>query len=315
MAEVTTSRKSKRRPWLAIMLSLIVPGLGHIYCGKIVRGLGLAFLFGLFGSTIWAAIVYLSPLQAVFFSILLLAYFAIWLIPAIDSYLIAKHTKSDYELKDYNRLLVYILWAVISTESTTIGALHFREKFLEAFRVPVASNYPTIVPNDRFLANKLAYKDRDPQRGDLIVFINPEDRRINYIKRIVAIAGDTVETKNSELYINDRKLQRRQLPDFNLDRIRVEIHGELLKGNVYEEINGNAKYNIFLAQPPHNNTSADAAKITVPKYQCFVLGDNRNLSHDSRHFGPIPLATIIGRADFLYCPAQDWSRFGSLSSD
>ena len=298
MAEVTTSRKSKRRPWLAIMLSLIVPGLGHIYCGKIVRGLGLAFLFGLFGSTIWA-----------------LAYFAIWLIPAIDSYLIAKHTKSDYELKDYNRLLVYILWAVISTESTTIGALHFREKFLEAFRVPVASNYPTIVPNDRFLANKLAYKDRDPQRGDLIVFINPEDRRINYIKRIVAIAGDTVETKNSELYINDRKLQRRQLPDFNLDRIRVEIHGELLKGNVYEEINGNAKYNIFLAQPPHNNTSADAAKITVPKYQCFVLGDNRNLSHDSRHFGPIPLATIIGRADFLYCPAQDWSRFGSLSSD
>ena len=285
MAEVTTSRKSKRRPWLAIMLSLIVPGLGHIYCGKIVRGLGLAFL------------LYLSPLQEVFFRILLLAYFAIWLIPAIDSYLIAKHTKSDYELKDYNRLLVYILWAVISTESTTIGALHFREKFLEAFRVPVAS------------------KDRDPQRGDLIVFINPEDRRINYIKRIVAIAGDTVETKNSELYINDRKLQRRQLPDFNLDRIRVEIHGELLKGNVYEEINGNAKYNIFLAQPPHNNTSADAAKITVPKYQCFVLGDNRNLSHDSRHFGPIPLATIIGRADFLYCPAQDWSRFGSLSSD
>lgn len=315
MAEVTASRKSKRRPWLAIMLSLIVPGLGHIYCGKIVRGLGLAFLFGLFGSIIWAAIVYLSPLHAVFFSILLLAYFAIWLIPVIDSYLIAKHTKSDYELKDYNRFIVYVLWAVISTESTTIGALHFREKFLEAFRVPAASSYPTIVPNDRFLANKLAYKNRDPQRGDLIVFINPEDRRINYIKRVVAVAGDTVEIKDGELYVNDRKLQRRRLPDFNLDRIRVEIHGELLKGDVYEEINGNAKYNIFLAQPPHNNTSADAAKITVPKYHCFVLGDNRNLSHDSRHFGSIALATIIGRADFLYCPAKDWSRFGSLSSN
>ena len=313
MAGITASRKNKRRPWLAVMLSLIVPGLGHLYCGKIVRGLALAFLFGLFGSTIWAAIVYLSPLQAVFFIILLLAYFAIWLIPAIDSYLIARHTRSDYELRDYNRFIVYVLWAVISTASSTIGALHFREKFLEAFRVPVASNYPTIVPDDRILANKLAYKNSDPQRGDLVVFINPEDRRTRYIKRIVAVAGDTVEIKNSELYINGRKLQRRQLPDFNLDRIRVEIQGELLKGDVYEEMNGNAKYNIFLAQPPHDNTSADFTMITVPKHHCFVLGDNRNLSVDSRNFGPVLLATIIGRADYLYCPAKDLSRFGSLS--
>ena len=138
---------------------------------------------------------------------------------------------------------------------------------------------------------------------------------MNYIKRVVAVAGDTVEIKNSELYINDRKLQRRQLPDFNLDQIRVEIHGELLKGDVYEEINGNAKYNIFLAQPPHNNTSADFTKITIPKHHCFVLGDNRNLSLDSRHFGPVLLATIIGRADFIYWPAKDLSRLGSLSSN
>lgn len=313
MAEAIALLKNKRRPWLAIMLSLIVPGLGHLYCGRIVRGLGLAFLFGLFGSVIWVAIVHLSPISVLFFSILLLAYFVIWLIPAIDSYFVAKHTKSDYELRDYNRLIVYVLWAVMSTGSSITGALHFRAKLLEAFRVPVASNYPTIVPGDRFLANKLAYKNSDPQRGDLVVFTNPEDRRMRYIKRVVAVAGDTVEIKNSELYINDRKLRRRQLPDFNLDRIRVEIHGELLKGDVYEEMNGNAKYNIFLAQPPHDNTSADFTMITVPKHHCFVLGDNRNLSIDSRNFGPVLLATIIGRADYIYWPAKGFSRFGSLS--
>jgi signal peptidase I len=313
MAETIALLKNKRRPWLAIVLSLIVPGLGHLYCGRIVRGLGLAFLFGLFGSLIWVAIAHLSPIHVSFFSILLLAYFVIWLIPAIDSYFVAKHTKSDYEPRDYNRLIVYVLWAVMSTSSSITGALHFRAKLLEAFRVPVASDYPTIVPDDRILANKLAYKNSDPQRGDLVVFINPEDRRARYIKRVVAVAGDTVEIKNSDLYINDRKLQRRQLPDFNLDRIKVEIHGELLKGDVYEEINGNAKYKIFLAQPPHDNTSADFTMITVPKHHCFVLGDNRNLSIDSKNFGPVLLATIIGRADYIYWPARDFSRFGSLS--
>ena len=314
MAETIALLKNKRRPWLAIMLSLIVPGLGHLYCGRIVRGLGLAFLFGLFGSLIWVAIAHLSPIRVLFFSILLLAYFVIWLIPAIDSYFVAKHTKSDYEPRDYNRLIVYVLWAVMSTSSSITGALHFRAKLLEAFRVPVASNYPTIVPDDRILANKLAYKNSDPQRGDLVVFINPKDRRTRYIKRVVAVAGDTVEIKNSEFYINDRKLQRRRLPDFNLDRIRVEIHGELLKGDVYEEINGDAKYNIFLAQPPHL-AIPNFSKITVPEYHCFVLGDNRNNSYDSRNFGPVPLSTVVGRADFLYWPAKDFSRFGSLNAE
>ena len=61
-------------------------------------------------------------------------------------------------------------------------------------------------------------------------------------------------------------------------------------------------------------TSGDFAKITVGRYHCFVLGDNRNLSYDSRHFGPIQLATIKGRADYLYCHGKDWSRFGRIKS-
>ena len=129
MTEVTISSIKIRRPWLAIVLSLIVPGLGHLYCGRIVRGLIMAFLFGLFGNMIWASVVFLSPLKVVFFCMFLMAYFTLWLIPAVDSYIIARHTKSDYELKDYNRFIVYFLWAVMSSGSSVIGTLHFREKF------------------------------------------------------------------------------------------------------------------------------------------------------------------------------------------
>jgi signal peptidase I len=242
----------------------------------------------------------------------LLISLVVWLAAIIDSWYTAKHTSVSYTLKDYNHWYVYLLLVLMGTGGSTQTAFNIRETLLEAFRVPAASVYPTIVPNDRILANKLAYKNKDPKRGDLIVFLNPEDRRQNYIKRVIAIAGDTFEIKDGQLYINDEQLQRQKLAQSSLDNIKVEVNGEPLDGDVFEENNGDAQYKIFLAGPPHNQASITFAKMTVPEHHCFVLGDNRNLSHDSRHFGPVPLATIIGRADYLYWPAQDWSRFGRI---
>ncbi|GAG25978.1 unnamed protein product, partial [marine sediment metagenome] len=211
-----------------------------------------------------------------------------------------------------NKPVVYVLLLVLITTGSVGSAFYLREQLLEAFRVPVASNYPTILPGDRFIANKIVYKSTDPKRGDFIVFVNPEDRRINYIKRVVAVAGETVEIRNGELYVNDQKLPREKLPQSTLDNIRITIKTnkiEPLEGDVFEETNGDAKYKIFLAE---HKMPGDFAKMTVPKHHCFVLGDNRNLSKDSRHFGPVLLATIKGRADYLYFPSKDWSRFGRI---
>jgi len=238
----------------------------------------------------------------------------IWLFAIIDSWYTAKHTADSYTLKDYNRWYVYVLLVLMGTGGSTQIAFNIRMNLLEAFRVPSASNYPTIEPNDRLLANKIAYKHSDPKRGDLIVFVNPENRRINFIKRVVAIAGDTVEIKDDQLYVNDEKLQRRKFDQSTLDNIRIEVKGIPLEGDVFEETNGDAKYKIFLAWPPDDYTSFDFAKITVPAHHCFVLGDNRSNSYDSRHFGPVPLATVKGRADYLYWPAKDWLRFGRISN-
>jgi signal peptidase I len=201
---------------------------------------------------------------------------------------------------------------MMGTGGSTQIAFNVRATLIEAFRVPSASNYPTIVLNDRIIANKLAYKNSDPERGDLVVFLNPKNRRMNYIKRVVAIAGDTVEIKNGQLCINDEQLQRQILTQSTLDNIRIKVRGEPLEGDVFYETNGDAKYTIFMAKLPHDKASPGFAKITVPEHHCFVLGDNRSLSHDSRHFGTIPLALIKGRADYLYWPAKDWSRFGRI---
>ena len=315
MAETTVNIRNKRRIWAAITFSLIMQGLGQVYCGKLARGLIFNFLNILpLPITIYLFSVSRSPILAPITLALFFVAGIIQLIAIIDSAYLAKHTKTDYELKDYNRWYVYVLLVLIVSGGSIGSSLYLRDQTLEAFRVPTASNYPTIMPDDRFLANKLAYKNSDPTRGDLIVFLNPANRQINFIKRAVAIAGDTVEIKDGQLYINDEKLQRRKLPQSTLDDIRVKIEGEPLDGEVFEEINGDAKYKIILAKPPHDKTSHDFEKTTVPKHHCFVLGDNRNLSYDSRHFGPVLLATIKGRADYLYCPAKKWSRFGKIDN-
>ena len=316
MDDIAAGVKNKRRIWVAIMFSLIMPGLGQVYCGKLARGLVFNFLnilplpivIGLFSMSNSPALMQITIA-------LISAAGIIQIIAIIDSAFLASQTKADYLLKDYNKWYVYVLLVLIVTGGSIGSGLYLRDQTIEAFSVPTASNYPTIIPGDRFLANKLAYRKSEPKRGDLVVFLNPEDRKMKYIKRVVAVAGDTVEIKNHELYINDQKLQLCQLPDSTLDKIKTEIRDHALKGKVFKEINGDEEYKIFLAQPPHDKSSPDFAKITVPKYHCFVLGDNRSFSRDSRHFGSIPLATIIGRADYLYFPAKDWSRFGSLRID
>ncbi|MHC4242127.1 MAG: signal peptidase I [Planctomycetota bacterium] len=315
MTEETLNIKHRRLPWLAVVLSWIMAGLGHIYCGRFAKGLIFTFLVCIFIPVFFGALsVGPSSVRVMVIILSLLISIVIWLAAIIDSWHTAKHTSASYTLKDYNRWYVYVLLVLMGTGGSTQIAFNIRTTLLEAFRVPTASNYPTIVPNDRILANKIAYKHNDPKRGDLIVFLNPKDWRQNYIKRVIAIAGDSVEIKDGQFYVNDKQLQRQKLAQSTLNNIRFEIRGEPLEGDIFEETNGNAQYKIFLAEPPHNRTSTDFVKMTVPEHHCFVLGDNRNLSVDSRHFGPIPLATIKGRADYLYCPAKDWSRFGRINN-
>ncbi len=313
MAELQIQDRYKRHVWVAVMLSLIMPGLGQVYCGRLRRGLILTFLnllllpvlIGLF--QVSTSVVLIQTAIG-----LIAAGGAVQLIALVDSVCLARRAGTGYRLKDYNSPLVYVLLLLIVTAGATGSALYLRDRALEAFRVPTASCYPTILPNDRILANKSAYKADDPQRGDLVVHIYPENRHCNYIKRVVAVAGDTVEIRDERLYINGQELPRRELPASALDNIRIDAGAGQLEGRIFEETNGDAKYEIFLAKSPHDGAVGGFEKITVPAHHCFVLGDNRNLSRDSRDFGPIHLGLVKGRADYIYWPAKDWSRCGKL---
>ena len=204
---------------------------------------------------------------------------------------------------------MYLLIGLMIQGSAIGYALHVRSSLVEAFRVPTASEYPTIVPQDRILADKTAYRKTDMARGDVVLFHPPTgDWRNNYIKRVVALGGDTIEIKQGELYLNDQKLPRELV---SAQTTMVDPAGKAIEGRIYREQNTDRSYKVFLAT---NDTleSSDFAKITVPENHCFVLGDNRSNSLDSRRFGPIAYGTIQGRADYIYWPADTWSRFGRI---
>ena len=279
-------RVARRRPLVAVLLSFLSGGLGQVYCGRIARGLVLMLLSEGLGPFRWST----GAISAAFALPTL-----VWLYAVIDAFLLARRTDHDYRLKDYNRWYVYLLFLLMFAPASTVYALAVREGFYEAFYLASASMQPTLGKHDRVLVDKRVYRTEPVRRGDVVTFINPDERHVKYIKRVVALPNDMIEMQNGELYINGEELARTESNDLPPESGYMEI---------YWETNGPARYKIRLADydPDDPDQIQDVPKTTIPPGHCYVLGDNRNNARDSRHFGPIPLVDVIGRVECVYYP-------------
>ena len=266
-----------RLSWLAVALTMCCPGLGQLYCGRAARGLVMFGSFALFGPlVVGLSLIATSTASLLLFVACLLAFVgaAIWI--AVDTKRIANELRGlDYTLRDYNHLAVYVMLSLTSVPYSIGLAFFLRANVMEAFVIPTRSMSPTLMPGDRILANKLGISTRTFHRGDVIVFRNPENRRQNFVKRIVGLPSDSEEINEHELLINGETQHR--VPD-----------------------------SAALSRPPKVSVQ------TVPAGSYFVLGDNRDLSHDSRNFGFLSHGEITGVVTYLYWPAKSWSRFGSV---
>jgi signal peptidase I len=289
-----TPLRSHRRPWIAAVLSLIMPGLGQIYTGSLPRGLIWMFLCGLFSVSGLLILSHPAEYSWTLGCAAFLAQAVIWIAAAIDSYRCALHCRPDYELKDYNRWYVYLLLLIMGTGGLLSYGLYVRVQQIQAFKIPSPSMYPTILPHDRLIAVKNAYQAADPQRGDLVLLVNPAKRGEYWVKRVIALAGDTVAVKDGYVYVNGLKLDREPIAQATVDSGATASTGQIF----YERNNGTT-YRIFISQ---DHPAGDFPEITVPKYDCFVMGDNRNNSFDSRFVGPVPIMGILGKFDYRYWP-------------
>jgi signal peptidase I len=306
---VSESQPSSRKPWLALVLSLFSTGLGHIYCGRIGTGL-ILFLASLLFAPLAVVAALLEPSTPLLVGLILaaLGVLGLYLFAALDAYRTARRMGENFQPRDYNRGIVYALFLLVGV-TYPAGVLHFlRANFFEAFAIPNASEAPNLLPGDRILVNKAASRAKFPRRGDLVVFHRPGDRRLTYVKRVIALPGDTVAVRAGRVFVNGKKLRRDPLPLSSLASIRDE-----LDGRVFSESNAGSRYLILIGPAP--SPVADYPPKKVPEDTCFVLGDNRNRSEDSRHFGFVPLGDIVGLVQYIYWPAETWSRFGAYRDD
>ena len=161
-------------------------------------------------------------------------------------------------------------------------AMAIRTFLIQPFKIPSGSMRMTLVEGDRLFVNKLAYGAlvpwttcrlpgfTRPHRGDVLVFKYPVQRNKDFIKRLIAVGGETVEIKDGLVYINDQPV----------------TEGSVAKIHYYN----------------YGDYAQAGQKVTVPPGQYFVMGDNSASSHDSRYWGFVPEALVVGKAEVIFWP-------------
>jgi signal peptidase I len=154
-------------------------------------------------------------------------------------------------------LLVALAWVL---------ALGIKTYVVQPFIIPSSSMEQTLLISDRVLVSKFAYRLGTPKRGDVVVFVSPEDGRTDLIKRVIAVAGETVDVQDGVVSVDGKKL--------------VEPY-------------------VNAAYPDHSDLDSP---VKVPAGMIWVMGDNRANSKDSRFIGPQPVSQVLGRAFAIYWP-------------
>jgi signal peptidase I len=199
----------------------------------------------------------------------------------------------------------------------------------EPFKIPSESMLPTLFVGDLILVNKYTYGVRlpvvntkvvelgSPQRGDVMVFRYPPDPTVDYIKRVVAIPGDTLRYADGRLSINGQQVPLASAGEFE-DRRRLLIYPQFSEtlGNiphkVLTELNKSSRIE-SMGRFPHFdrcNYRGTSIECTVPQGHYFVMGDNRENSLDSRFWGFVPDENIVGKAFFIWMNFGDMGRIG-----
>ena len=279
-----TATKKRRNPFFAALLSLLAPGLGQIYNGQGALGivfflisLSLPFLGGASGGPRRFAGLVALGLAAVVFSLFII----------IHAFVRARRIK-DIELKKYQTPAVYAFLVVLSLGLSILVPTRTWMGFMgvSPYKIATGAMEPALHQGDLLMTDPKAYHDRAPRRGDLVVFQDPRDATKAYVKRVIGLEGDRVEIRDKQVFLNGEPIAE-----------PTKVH---LDSRVYAKDD---------TRPSVDSVRDNFGPLEIPAGHCFVLGDNRDNSLDSRHWGALPVANIKGRALYVYW-AKDKKRIG-----
>ena len=264
---------------LASVLSLVQPGAGQVYAGRYAAGAAMWASGVLLAIALLGGVLGRSPLSLV---VVLLAVLALHGSSAVHAYRAARARATPQRW--FERWFVCLPLFVAVSLLVRPQLDQFRR--LQSFYIPAGSMEPTLLIGDRMIVARDAYASTPVRRGDIICFASPERAGMVLVKRAVAVAGDRVAIRDKRLFVNGQEAR--------------EPWAQHLDPQVF---------------PSHPLLSEAAARrdnmpeFTVPADQLFVLGDNRDFSHDSRYFGLVDRAAVVGAPLYLYW-SQDRARIG-----
>jgi signal peptidase I len=312
---------TRRYPWIAVFLALFSPVFALLYAARVWRALGylvavpVVYLIALglnayVGITVNVAIA--------------VAGVGLLLVGAVDGYRCARAWPESARLPWCARAL----WLVPIVIVGLLGQIALRAFVFEAFHIPAGSMLPTLRVGDYIAVSKSAYGLRLPEvdgrlsgrgapaRGEVVVFRYPENTRLNYIKRVIGVPGDRVEYHDKRLVINGRTVERSALDRDSADGTQVKRFQETLGGHTYTILIDPGAPPIELASVrpfasrERCEYNKEGFRCVVPAGNYFVMGDNRDGSSDSRYWGFVPDANLVGRAFMIWSSQRHPERIG-----
>ncbi|MCB1198019.1 MAG: signal peptidase I [Bdellovibrionota bacterium] len=202
-----------------------------------------------------------------------------------------------------------------------ILALIFRSVIASPYKIPSGSMIPTLKIGDFIFVSKLSYglkipftnknliRFAGPKRGDVIVFVEPEKEKVDFIKRVIGLPGDKIEVKSDILFINDKAVERVEDPnkDVLYDHPFPTIQS---MARLYTETFPEGNQHTIMEFKPRVE---DFGPYVVPDDQYFMMGDNRDSSSDSRFWGFLPRDNIRGKAKFIWLSLDSVNPYFSAS--
>jgi len=299
---------AKPRRWLAVVLSILWPGLGHAYAGAPVRGIAIS-------AALQLAVVPLLALRAVEATLLalascLIAGTIVLVSIAGDAARIAARPRTRFLTR--TSVLLVCLGFIAASLPFQIASDRIQRHFPKAYYASSAAMEPTLLIGDHVYADPRGYV---PGRGDVVVFRmardpsgtivpcreHPDAPCEGFIQRIVGLPGDTVRFDGPVLYVNEER--RTGEPSFESSK---DWRGSPVA--FLPEALGAHAYRIEHAEDRRGPASTT---VTVEPEHYFLAGDNRDSAFDSRYFGPVHRADIAGRATKIYwswANKESWKR-------
>ncbi|MBX7224985.1 MAG: signal peptidase I [Chitinophagales bacterium] len=277
-----------RNGFIAFLLSLLTPGLGQIYNGQpnkaawflfFLLSIPMIFNFAKGTTTFYGLVVFI-------------VYVVSWKIFIIIDAIRNANRQKNFIPKSYNTWYYHLLIAIGILAIIAISNIPNRTK---PFRIPTTTNHPTIIEGDKVIADLKAYKNSQPNYGDVIVYTKPDG--FLYISRVVGLPKDSISVVDNIVNINGVPCHSTFIKKTFSDNMPMKIYEE--------ELPNGHKHLLLKINQPFESDKANAAMVVVPKDAYYILGDNRDNSLDSRYIGFITKDKIKGRVLYSF-----WGRTG-----